>query len=156
MKRTAMAAALCFVVGALALQAAEAQKTKTAAPKVSAKVDTVIVIARVTEIPGTFPPNDLYNYVYIMKYRVSKILKGTLAAKEILEGHYNPLIPRAQIKDKMDKCVDGNVEKFEMGAKHKLTLIAPISLVWGEALEDEYFDVSDNKYYALKADLVTE
>ncbi|MBD3242540.1 MAG: hypothetical protein GF331_18265, partial [Chitinivibrionales bacterium] len=37
--------------------------------KGDAAVDTLKVVARLIEIPGTFPPNDLYNYVYIMKYR---------------------------------------------------------------------------------------
>jgi len=37
--------------------------------------DTLIIIARLVEIPGKFPPNDLYNYVFIMKYRVVKVLK---------------------------------------------------------------------------------
>ncbi|MBD3419849.1 MAG: hypothetical protein GF398_07015 [Chitinivibrionales bacterium] len=115
--------------------------------------DTLVVIARVTEIPGTFPPNDLYNYVYIMKYRVMKVEKGEFDGKEILVGHYNPLIPRKQIKDKMDKYVNGNVEKFEEGAKHKLVLVKPIDKVWQEALEDEYFDDESDKYYCLKADV---
>ncbi|MBD3321974.1 MAG: hypothetical protein GF350_12830 [Chitinivibrionales bacterium] len=113
--------------------------------------DTLVIKARVVEIPGTFPPNDLYNYVYIMKYRVTDVVKGSYDGKEILVGHYNPLIPRKQIKDKMDKYVDGDVEKFEEGAKHKLVLIKPIDKVWQEALEDEYFDSEEDKYYALKA-----
>jgi hypothetical protein len=118
------------------------------------KADTVKVVARVIEIPGTFPPNDLYNYVYVMKYRVMKVLSGTCAEQEILVGHYNPLIPRKQIKDKMDPFVDGDVEKFEVGGKHSLVLVRPVDLVWSEAMEDDYFDVdASQKYYALKADM---
>lgn len=116
--------------------------------------DTLVIIGRVVEIPGTFPPNDLYNYVYVMKYRVLKVEKGSYDGKEMLIGHYNPLIPRQEIDDKMDEYVDGNVKKFEKGAKQRLVLIAPISKVWNEAMEDEYFDVEDTKYYALKADVV--
>ena len=40
--------------------------------------DTLIIIARLVEIPGKFPPNDLYNYVFIMKYRVVKVFSGPL------------------------------------------------------------------------------
>ena len=116
--------------------------------------DTLIITARLIEIPGTFPPNDLYNYVYVMKYRVLKVEKGSYSGKEILIGHYNPLIPRKQIKDKMDKYVDGTVTKFEEGGKHKLVLVEPIDKVWAEAMEDEYFDSEMTKYYALKADVV--
>jgi hypothetical protein len=37
---------------------------------------------------------------------------------------------------------------------HRLTLIQPISLVWSDAVQDEYFDSDLVKYYALKADLI--
>lgn len=115
--------------------------------------DTLKIIGRVIEIPGTFPPNDLYNYVYVMKYRVMKVLNGSYDEKEILVGHYNPLIPRQKIKDKMDKYVEGDVKKFEEGNKHKLVLVNPIDEVWNEALEDEYFDIDmGEKYYAVRAD----
>lgn len=108
------------------------------------------IVARLVEIPGTFPPNDLYNYVYIMKYRVMKVLDGKYGEREILVGHYNPLIPRKQIKDQMAKSVEGDVEEFEEGAKHRLTLIKPIDKVWQKAVEDEYFDLDVDKFYALE------
>ena len=130
------------------------QKTKipaTASCKTSQ--DTLIVIARLIEIPGKFPPNDLYNYVYIMKYRIMKVLKGTYPAQEILVGHYNPLIPRPQIKDKMAPFVSGNVVMFETGAKHKLTLVIPVERIWKDAVEDDYADSDLDKYYALKANV---
>ena len=50
--------------------------TSAVAP-VQAGGDTLVVIATVDEIPGDFPPNDLYNYVYIMKYKILKVEKGT-------------------------------------------------------------------------------
>lgn len=113
-------------------------------------LDTLVVVGRVIEIPGTFPPNDLYNYVYIMKYRVMSVVKGKYEGKEILVGHYNPLIPRKDIKDKMDEFVDGDVEKFDVGGKHELTLVQPLDSIWADALEDEYFDVDmDQKWFAL-------
>ena len=68
-------------------------------------------------------------------------------------GHYNPLIPRQQIKDKMAAFAKGNVTKFEAGAQHRLTLIKPIERVWKDAVEDEYADSDLDKYYALKADI---
>ncbi len=125
-------------------------KTPSAAAKQS---DTLVVVARITEIAGKFAPNDLYNYVYIMKYRVLNVVKGVYKGQDILVGHYNPLIPRQQIKDAMKKHVSGNVEKFEVGAKHKLTLIAPIDKVWKDAVDDEYPDSDLEKYFALKAEI---
>jgi hypothetical protein len=129
--------------------AEEAKEEKAAAGN-----DTLVIDARLVEIPGTFAPNDLYNYVYVMKYRVLSVKKGEYEGKEILVGHYNPLIPRQQVDDKMDEYVDGDVEKFEVGGKHTLTLIAPISTVWNDAIEDEYFDSDLTKYYALKAEII--
>jgi hypothetical protein len=136
--------------------AATAKKETAAAPAASAKTtsDTLVVIARVTEIPGKFASNDLYNYVYIMKYRVLSVVKGAYKAQDILVGHYNPLIPRAQIKDAMKKNVAGNVEKFEVGGKHKLWLVTPIDKVWKDAVDDEYSDSDLGKYYAVRADVV--
>ncbi len=116
-------------------------------------MDTLVVLARLTEIPGVFPPNDLYNYVYIMKYRVIKVLKGKYAVQEILVGHYNPLIPRGQIKDRMRTLAVGDIVKFEKGARQRLVLVTPIERVWKDAVEDEYPDSDLDKYYALKAEI---
>ncbi len=126
---------------------------KTAAAPAKAFHDTLVVVARITEIPGKFASNDLYNYVYIMKYRVLSVVKGTYKGQDILVGHYNPLIPRSQIKDAMKKNVAGNVQKFEVGGKQKLWLITPIDKVWKDAVDDEYSDSDLEKYYALKADV---
>jgi|GEM_PF-628968 len=132
-----------------------AAEKKTAAPAKAAGKEDVVVIARVTEIPGKFPPNDLYNYVYVMKYRVLELVSGTLTEKDIYVGHYNPLIPRAQLKDKMAAKVKGNVEKFEVGGKHRLVLDKPIEKYWNDAKEDEYIDIDDSeKWFAKQADTV--
>jgi hypothetical protein len=140
--------------GGKAVEKKAVESKKKACAK-SSGGDTLKIIGRVIEIPGTFPPNDLYNYVYVMKYRVMKVLNGSYDEKEILVGHYNPLIPRRKIKDKMDKYVEGDVEKFEEGNKHELVLVNPIDKVWKEALEDEYFDIDmSEKHYAVRADVV--
>lgn len=115
--------------------------------------DTLMVLARLIEIPGTFPPNDLYNYVFIMKYRVVRVLKGKYGKREILVGHYNPLIPRGLVKDRMRALAAGDVAKFETGARHRLVLIKPIERVWRDAVEDDYPDSDLDKFYALKADI---
>jgi hypothetical protein len=128
-------------------------KSATTAPAKSIKADTLVITGRITEIPGKFPPNDLYNYVYIMKYRVLSVVKGKYAGQEILVGVYNPLIARNQIKDKMAKLALGDALKFEEGAQHKLTLLKPIEAVWKDAVEDEYFDSELAKYYALRVDI---
>jgi hypothetical protein len=132
----------------------EVKSATPAQPPTSLKTDTLIVTCRLTEIPGRFVANDAYDYVYIMKYRVIAVEKGSYAGKEILVGHYNPLIARKLIKDKMDACVDGTVDKFIVGDKHRLTLVAPIDALWKNAIEDEYIDSELEKYFAIKADVV--
>ena len=116
-------------------------------------IDTLKIEARLIEIPGNFPPNDLYNYVYIMKYKVIKVLKGSYTKKEILVGHYNPLISRERIKDKMASTVHGNVRRFEVNGRHMLTLI-PLERIWKDAVEDDYTDLDLQSYFALEADTV--
>lgn len=44
--------------------------------------EPVSVEARLTEIPGKMPSNDLYSYVYVFKYKVLKVVSGSLDAKE--------------------------------------------------------------------------
>ena len=115
--------------------------------------DTLEVTARLVEIPGKFPPNDAYNYVYVMKYRLISVVRGSYEEKELYVGHYNPLIPRKLIKDKMDNVVDGTVEEFKIGDKHQLKLVEPIEDFFDQK-EDEYYDTELPKYFAVKADLL--
>jgi hypothetical protein len=124
-----------------------------ASPSPVLSKDTLVIVGRLVEIPGKFPPNDLYNYVFIMKYRVIKVLKGSYAPRDILVGHYNPLIPRTRIKGPMAPFVKGNLSGFEENAVHTLVLIKPIEGVWKDAVEDNYPDSDIEKYYALKADM---
>ncbi len=116
--------------------------------------DTLKILARLIEIPGKFPPNDLYNYVYIMKYRVIEVLRGSYTQKDILVGHYNPLIPRNRIKGAMAENAQGTISRFEVNDKHILVLIKPIERVWQDAVEDDYTDSDLVSYFALKADTV--
>jgi hypothetical protein len=139
-----------------AIKAVSTEKEKQAPTPAAAhnpSQDTLVIIARLIEIPGKFPPNDLYNYLYIMKYRVVKVVKGAYKGEEILVAHYNPRIPRPQIKDRMRPFVAGNVAKFETGDKHRLVLITPLTRVIEDRVEDEYADLDLDKYYALKADV---
>jgi hypothetical protein len=154
MKRHLLAivlASICHSAGA-SVSAAEPVIRQKMAEQV-AGADTLVVVASLAEIPGTFPSNDLYNYVFIMKYRVVNVIKGTYDGREILVGEYNPRIARALVKDKMDNFVDGNVTQFEVGATHRLTLITPIGRVWKKAIENEYADSDLPQYYALITDV---
>jgi len=116
--------------------------------------DTLVIVARLVEIPGKFAPNDAYDYVYVMKYRVVKVEQGTLADREILVGQYNPLIPRKLINDKMKGVVKGNVEKFVVGERHRLKLVTPIEDYWSGAVETEYYDTDLKTFFAVSTETV--
>jgi hypothetical protein len=111
----------------------------------------LIITAELEEVPGNFPANDIYNYCYIMKYKVVKVVKGTFADKEILVGHYNPRFARADIKDDQDSKVGGNVKGFKVGDLHYLVL-TDLDGTWSGALEDEYYKDKSHRYWALWAD----
>jgi hypothetical protein len=135
-------------------QVQPAGKTSTTVqPKLQKALDTLVITARLIEIPGTMPPNDLYNYVYVMKYRLITVEKGAYDAQEILVGVYNPLIPRKQITDNMRKNAAGDVAKFVAGDKHRLALVTPIEKVWKDQVEDDYIDSDLPKYYAVRTDM---
>ena len=67
----------------------------TAAP---APGGPVAVTAKLVEIPSKFPPDDLYDYAYVMRYEVQG---GPLDKQNIFVAHYKPRQPRGKIKDGM-------------------------------------------------------
>ena len=87
---------------------------------------TVEVTARLVDITGQFPPNKLYDYVYVMKYRVLKTHRGKIEGDEIFVGHYNPLKPRSRAEDKFSGRIGGSVESYRVGDVHHLALEAPL------------------------------
>ena len=104
---------------------------------------------RLTEIPGKMPGNDLYSYVYIFKYKVLKVIEGSLDSKEVLVGVYNPLIPRGKVSDKMAGKSLGNVHEFKARSKHTLKLV-PMEGNYDGAVEDEYFDDDSPRFLAVE------
>lgn len=107
--------------------------------------------AQLMEIPGSFPANDLYNYAYVMKYKVLKVTKGSYPDADILIGHYNPRFARADIKDEQAPKVGGNVKSFQVGDIHYLVL-SPLDGLWTGSVEDDYFKDKRPRYWALWAD----
>ena len=91
---------------------------------------TTEVTAQLVEIPGKFPPNDLYDYAYVLKYRVLKVHRGQVAGDEILVGQYNPLKPRATVQDDASGKVGGHLDAFRAGDVHRMALDAPLDQFW--------------------------
>ena len=147
--RTGVAAALMFLGCALLSQGVVRADT----PPAAAADAPITVTAKLVEIPSKFPPDDLYDYAYVMRYQV---VDGPMSGQSILVAHYKPRQARSAIKDQMKKVVSGKVRSFHQGDVHKLQLTANLKSVWKGALGDE-FAAADRKsvrYFALQADPV--
>jgi hypothetical protein len=109
------------------------------------------VTAKLVEIPSKMPPDDLYDYAYVMRYQVQG---GALDKQSILVAHYKPLVPRSKIKDKMKEQVGGKLRSFNQGDVHKLRLRGDIKAIWKGALVDEYAatDRTSVRYWCLQVD----
>src|SRR5262252_5353899 len=69
----------------------------------------ITVTAKLVEIPSKPPPDDLYDYAFVMRYEV---IGGPLDKSILLVAHYKPLQPRSKIKGKMKEFVGGKLRSF--------------------------------------------
>lgn len=113
------------------------------------KLGTAEITAKLVEIPGEFPSNDLYNYAYILKYQVLKVHRGNVPAGEILVAQYNPLKPREQAQDDVSGKVGGHVTAFHAGDVHRLALESPVDQFWMGGIVDKYFSVAGTRHWAV-------
>jgi hypothetical protein len=109
------------------------------------------VTAKLVEIPSKMPPDDLYDYAYVMRYQVQG---GAMDGQFLLVAHYKPLVPRSKIKDKMKARVGGKLRSFNTGDVHKLKLASDLKSIWKGALVDEYAatDHKSVRYWCLQVD----
>lgn len=121
-----------------------------------ATLGTAEVSAQLIEIPAPFPPNGLYNYAYVLKYRVKKVHRGTAAGDVIYVGQYNPLKPREQVQDENSGRVGGHLEKFRAGDTHRMALEAPLDQFWMGGVIDKYFNQKGTRYWAVWTNLETK
>jgi hypothetical protein len=113
--------------------------------------ETVAVTAKLVEIPSKFPPDDLYDYAYVMRYEV---IGGPLDKSSILVAHYKPRQARSKIRDKMKDFVGGKLRSFTVGDIHKMKLAPDLKKIWKGPLVDE-FAATDHKsvrYWCLEVD----
>jgi hypothetical protein len=125
--------------------------TSGVSPSAHAEGTELTVTAKLVEIPSKFPPDDLYDYAYVMRYEVSG---GPLDKSSILVAHYKPRQPRAKIKDAMKPFVAGKVRSFATGDVHKLKLSTELKKIWKGPLIDD-FAATDRKsvrHWCLVAD----
>jgi hypothetical protein len=113
--------------------------------------ETLVVTAKLVEIPSKFPPDDLYDYAYVMRYEV---IGGPLDKSSIFVAHYKPRQARSKIKDKMKDFVGGKLRSFTVGDVHKMKLAPDLKKIWKGPLVDD-FAATDHKsirYWCLEVD----
>jgi hypothetical protein len=113
---------------------------------------SVEVTGRLLEIPGEFPANDLYNYAYVLKYRVLEVHRGKVDGDEIFVAHYNPLKPRSSVQDEVSGKVGGSLKTFKAGETHRMALESPLDQHWMGGIIDKYFGQTGVRYWALWTD----
>ena len=111
--------------------------------------DAIDVQAKLLEIPGKPPPNDLYDYAYVMKY---KVMGGELDGKEIYVAHFNPLQARKKVQEDMRSWVAGKLRRFKTGDVHQMKITPHVGDIWKNAVEDHYFDTDrkSTRYWCLE------
>jgi hypothetical protein len=121
--------------------------TDGADPQVTA-MGAIEVTAKLVDIPGTFPPNDIYDYAYVMKYEIVQVHRGE-ASGTIFVGQYNPLKNRAEAADERSGEIGGTVTRFRTGDLHRLALDVPIDNFCMAGIVNEYAekDPSDAPIY---------
>lgn len=109
------------------------------------------VTAKLVKIPGKFPPDDLYDYAYVMKYQV---VGGKLDKQFLLVAHYKPRQPRNKVKGKVKKYVSGTLKRFREGDLHQLKLVPKKRKIWKGAMVDDFFstDRKSTRYWCLQVD----
>src|SRR4029079_10123624 len=111
---------VCLGLAAIAVLA-------TAVPVRAGAPAPLEVRAKLVEIPSSFPPDDLYDYAYVMRYEV---IGGPMDKSQILVAHYKPRVPRNKIKDAAKLHVGGTLRSFAQGDVHKLKLSPELKKMW--------------------------
>jgi hypothetical protein len=149
-----------LLLGTLALAScgkAEAGPAVPPAPGPVAPRGTIEVTAKLVEIPGAFPANKLYDYVYVLKYQVLAVHRGKVEGSEILVGQYNPLKARSAAEDKFSGTIGGTARHFSAGDVHRLSLDEPLeSTMPMVGLIDKYLKEKGMRYWAVWTDEARE
>jgi hypothetical protein len=144
---------LFLLLPAVLLSSCNKKRDSGADPSVTTLGSTEVT-AQLLAIPGEFPPNDLYNYAYVLKYRVLTVHRGQLRpGAEILVAHYNPLKPRSSAQDELSGKLGGNLDRFRSQDVHRMALEEPLDQHWMGGVIDKYFDQKGVRYWAVWTNL---
>jgi len=111
---------------------------------------TIEVTAQLSDIPEPFPDLPLYDYAYVLKYKLEAVHRGKVDAETIYVGHYNPLKPRAEVADVRVKEIGGTLKRFQGGEVHRMALEVPIDDYYMGGIINKYFkDMTGPIYWAV-------
>jgi hypothetical protein len=146
---------LCLLIILCAAVTVSCGGRSAPSPELARNGDTEVT-AKLTSIGGDFPPNKLYDYMYVMKYHVLKVHRGKVEGEDIFVGHYNPLKPRAAAEDKYSGKVGGNVDRFQVGDVHRMALEAPLDELFMGGFIDKHIREKGTRYRAIWTDRASE
>jgi hypothetical protein len=140
-----MRSVVAVVVLAACLGCGGAAKTDGVDDNVTT-MGSIEITATIVDITGEFPPNDLYDYAYVMKYEVLETHRGK-APKTIYVGQYNPLKPRAEAADARSGEIGGDATEFRVGNVHRLALEVPIDDYCMAGIINKYAEQTQDPIY---------
>lgn len=108
---------------------------------------TLEVTAQLVEIPEPFPDIPLYDYAYVLKYKVLQTHRGKVNSEIIYIGHYNPLKPRDRVADVRSGEIGGNLKSFKPGDIHRMALEVPIDDFFMGGIINKYFELETGPIY---------
>ncbi|MGC9327792.1 MAG: hypothetical protein ACP5I1_09175 [Candidatus Hinthialibacter sp.] len=122
-------------------------KTDDGADPQAASMGRFEITAQLVEIPEPFPDIPLYDYAYVLKYKVLTVHRGELEADVIYVAHYNPLKPRDQVADVRSGEIGGNLKKIKAGDVHRMALDEPIDDFYMGGIINKYFEQETGPIY---------
>jgi len=108
---------------------------------------SVEVTAELLEIPGEFPDIPMYDYAFVLKYKVLNVHRGKVDAEVIYVGHYNPLKRRDKAADARVREIGGNLKRFRAGDVHRMALEVPIDDYYMGGIINRYFEKETGPIY---------
>ena len=142
---------------ALASSCAAPTPDDGAGPKV-ATMGSIEVTAKLVDIAGDFPSNELYDYAYVMKYEILEVHRGEIA-ETVLVGQYNPLKTRMEAADARSGEIGGNLTRFRVGDIHRLALEPDIDAYCMAGIVNKYAETESSDatlYWALWTNRVVQ
>jgi hypothetical protein len=128
---------LCFGCGP--------EPTDGADPQVTT-VGSIEVTAKLVDVAGEFPPNDLYDYAYVLKYEVLEAHRGE-APKTLYVGQYNPLKLRSEAADIRSGEIGGTATTFRVGDIQRMALEVPIDDYCMAGIINKYAEQTQEPIY---------